>query len=105
MRGPSFPEAVATVVSALGRGELASYGQIAARAGRPGAARAVGSVLAGSQNLPWWRVVRADGRLAAPGPALQARLLRAEGIIVRWGRVSDPGTVARLRPGALEGEP
>ncbi len=36
---------------------------------------------------PWWRVVRSDGRLAAPDPASQARLLAGEGVVVVEGRV------------------
>lgn len=82
-----FTERVAGVVAALAPGDVVSYGEVAAAAGRPGAARAVGAVLRRSDGLPWWRVVRGDGRLVAPAAAEQARLLAAEGVSVRDGRV------------------
>ena len=75
------------MVRDLGRGEVASYGEVARRAGYPRAARAVGNVLASSMGLPWWRVVRANGELAAHGGVEQARRLRREGVAVRDGRV------------------
>jgi len=83
----TFVEKVRAVVRDLGRGEVVSYGEVARRAGYPRAARAVGNVLAGSMGLPWWRVVRANGELAAHGGEEQARRLRREGFIVRDGRV------------------
>jgi methylated-DNA-protein-cysteine methyltransferase-like protein len=72
----------------LGPGEVASYGEIAEEAGFPGAARAVGNVLASTEGLPWWRVVRADGRLVATHAPEQARLLRREGVVITGGRVT-----------------
>jgi len=63
-----------------------SYGEVARRAGYPRAARAVGNILATNLGLPWWRVVRADGQLAAHSRDEQARRLRREGIQVRDGR-------------------
>jgi methylated-DNA-protein-cysteine methyltransferase-like protein len=78
------------VVADLERGEVVSYGEVARRAGRTGAARAVGAFLAEhGGGLPWWRVVRADGSLAVHKPGEQQRLLRAEGVEVRNGRVLD----------------
>ncbi|MGQ0433638.1 MAG: MGMT family protein [Microthrixaceae bacterium] len=78
------------VVTDLAPGEVVSYGEVARRAGRPGAARAVGGFLAEhGGGLPWWRVVRADGSLAAHKPADQQRRLRAEGVDVVRGRVLD----------------
>ena len=76
------------VIVALTEGEVVSYGDVAADAGFPGRSRAVGSLLANAPfDLPWWRVVRSDGRLATPPAAGQAALLRAEGVIVRSDRV------------------
>jgi methylated-DNA-protein-cysteine methyltransferase related protein len=67
---------------------VVTYGEVAAQAGSPGAARGVGTVLRSStRELPWWRVVGAGGRLVAPSAETQARLLRAEGVEVERGRV------------------
>lgn len=84
----SFETAVIRAIRALKPGEVASYGEIAEEAGFPRAARAVGGVLSRSDGLPWWRVVRADGRLVAPKEREQARLLSKEGVSVVGGRVA-----------------
>jgi methylated-DNA-protein-cysteine methyltransferase-like protein len=86
----SFAEAVRAVIRDLKRGQVVSYGEVARRAGYPQAARAVGNVLATNIGLPWWRVVRANGELAAHGGEEQARRLRREGITVREGRCKLP---------------
>jgi methylated-DNA-protein-cysteine methyltransferase-like protein len=76
------------VIVALAEGEVVSYGDIADDAGFPGRSRAVGALLSHTSiELPWWRVVRSDGRLATPPTAGQAALLRAEGVILRGDRV------------------
>jgi len=73
-------------VRALRRGQTASYGEIARRAGLPGRARLVARVLANADDpgLPWHRVLRADGRIAFPGgsPGYDEQLsrLRSEGV-------------------------
>ncbi len=64
-----------------------TYGEVAAEAGYPGAARAVGRFLATHDGQPWWRVVTGTGRLVPDHEAEHARRLRAEGIAVRNGRV------------------
>jgi methylated-DNA-protein-cysteine methyltransferase related protein len=83
-----FPEAVQAVVRDLGRGEVVSYGEVARRAGYPRAARAVGNVLASCIGVPWWRVIRANGELAAGSREEQAGRLRREGLRIRDGRVT-----------------
>lgn len=85
-----FADAVRRVVRDLGRGDVVSYGEVARRAGYPRAARAVGNVLAVTHGLPWWRVVRANGDLAAQSRVEQARRLRQEGVTVRDGAVKPP---------------
>ena len=89
--GPSpgdFEAAVAAVLAALEPGDVVTYGEVAAEAGRPGAARAVGRLLSGSGGEnPWWRVVSAAGRLVPGHEAEQERRLLAEGVDVRDGRV------------------
>jgi methylated-DNA-protein-cysteine methyltransferase related protein len=82
-----FEAAVTAAIRALRPGEVASYGEIAEEAGFRGAARAVGAVLAKSEGLPWWRVVRGDGRLVSPKEREQARRLTKEGVTVVGGRV------------------
>jgi methylated-DNA-protein-cysteine methyltransferase related protein len=82
-----FEGRVAAVIASLRPGEVATYGEVAAEAGYPGAARAVGGVLARSDGLPWWRVVAANGRLVPGHEAEHARRLRAEGVAVLGGRV------------------
>lgn len=71
---------------------MATYGEVAIEAGFPGAARAVGALLAASEGtLPWWRVVAANGRLVPGHEAEHARRLRAEGVVLSpSGRVDLP---------------
>lgn len=90
MSAPSgFHDRVTAVLWRLTAGDVTTYGEVAAEAGSPGAARAVGNLLRGSggTGLPWWRVVAADGRLVPGIEAEHAERLRAEGIEVRDGRV------------------
>jgi len=85
---PEFEARVIAVLRALDHGEVVSYGDVADDAGFPRQSRAVGHLLATtSLDLPWWRVVRADGRLATDPAAGQAGRLRAEGVEVRGQRV------------------
>jgi methylated-DNA-protein-cysteine methyltransferase related protein len=84
--GP-FEDAVVAVLKRIPRGAVVTYGEVAAEAGYPGAARAVGNVLRGVDGLPWWRVVTASGRLVPGAEREQARRLRSEGVIVTGGRV------------------
>ncbi len=94
--GLSDAERILAVVRAIPRGQVASYGEVARRAGLPRRARLAARVL--SQNtdpdLPWHRVLRADGRIAFPegsaGFREQAQRLRAEGVAVTNGRVRVP---------------
>jgi alkylated DNA nucleotide flippase Atl1 len=84
-----FIERVRAVVASLRRGEVVSYGDVAAEVGAPGAARAVGRVMSlHSDGLPWWRVVTSTGRLVPGHEVEHARRLRAEGVTVRNGRVA-----------------
>jgi methylated-DNA-protein-cysteine methyltransferase-like protein len=81
---------VRAVLERLPPGDTFSYGWVADQAGYPGRARAVGTLLAsGMKDVPWWRVVRADGRLVTHIAREQARLLRKEGVAVIDGRVRD----------------
>ncbi|HEX6255943.1 MAG TPA: MGMT family protein [Euzebyales bacterium] len=82
-----FADDVEAVVRSLPPGQVVTYGEVAAEAGRPGAARAVGTVLRASRGVPWWRVVAASGRVNPSAVAEATQRLRAEGVEVRDGRV------------------
>jgi methylated-DNA-protein-cysteine methyltransferase-like protein len=84
-----FERAIAGVLDGLRPGEVVTYGEVAAEAGYPGRARAVGSFLAHSPDEHnWWRVVTTTGRLVPGHEREHARRLRAEGVDVTDGRVA-----------------
>lgn len=68
----------------LPEGKVTTYGDIAALAGSPRAARIVGGIAhTGPMDLPWHRLVNAKGGLARGfpgGPDVQRQLLEADGI-------------------------
>ena len=69
------------------RGEVVTYGELAALAGRPGAARAAGTFCAANRFalvVPCHRVVAADGigGYGSPGSTYKRRLLALEGVVV-----------------------
>jgi len=76
------------IVRRIPRGRVATYGQVAALAGRPGAARQAGYALAAlpaDDEVPWHRVINARGEVSerAPGSPfarIQRDLLRVEGV-------------------------
>jgi methylated-DNA-protein-cysteine methyltransferase related protein len=81
-------ERVREVVALIPMGSVLAYGEVAARAGLPGRARLVGRILAeDGQDLPWHRVLRADGSPAPQLAAEQLSRLRAEGVLAGNGRV------------------
>jgi methylated-DNA-protein-cysteine methyltransferase-like protein len=86
---PVDRQRVVAVVRALGVGEVSTYGDIAEMASLPRQARFVGHVLASHDDdeLPWWRVVNAAGRLVPGLEVEQVALLLAEGVVVAGGRV------------------
>jgi methylated-DNA-protein-cysteine methyltransferase-like protein len=100
------PEArILAAVRAVPAGSVASYGEIARRAGLPRRARLVARVLSQNRDpdLPWHRVLRADGRIAfAPGSRgyrEQGARLRREGVAVVRGRVkpgAEPASIDAL---------
>jgi methylated-DNA-protein-cysteine methyltransferase-like protein len=96
----SFDDDVARVLARLRPGEVVTYGEVAAEAGHPGAARAVGRFLSRSDgSQPWWRVVTTTGRLVPGHEAEHARRLRAEGVDVDEvaGRATPPKPGAATR--------
>jgi methylated-DNA-protein-cysteine methyltransferase-like protein len=94
----TFERAVVVVLDGLRPGEVVTYGEVAAEAGYPGAARAVGSYLARcGDGHAWWRVVTTAGRLVPGHEAEHARRLRAEGVRLVGRRVVWPGAAPRRR--------
>jgi methylated-DNA-protein-cysteine methyltransferase-like protein len=79
-RGETSTARIVERVRAIPRGFVRTYGDI-----DPHAPRLVGHVLAAIHDLPWHRVVRADGRLPK-GAEQRERLLR-EGVPMRGERV------------------
>jgi methylated-DNA-protein-cysteine methyltransferase-like protein len=81
---------LAATIRKIPRGKVATYGQVAAAAGFPGAARQVVRALRSFHGLPWHRVLGAGGAIRAPGEnALEQRLLlEMEGVGFRGRRVN-----------------
>ena len=89
----SRAELVIERVRAIPKGYVRTYGDIDARA-----PRFVGRILATKHDLPWHRVVRADGSLAVGDR--QRRLLEDEGVPFRGSRVAME--IARVPADALD---
>jgi methylated-DNA-[protein]-cysteine S-methyltransferase len=92
---PAWDRLVLGAVRTIPRGAVASYGEIARRVGRPGAARAVGGAVGRNPVgllVPCHRVIAADGSLGGYGAAawggveaaldLKRALLALEGVRV-----------------------
>jgi methylated-DNA-[protein]-cysteine S-methyltransferase len=82
-----FQRAAVEALRGIPWGEVVTYGELAVLAGRPGAARAAGSVCAGNRFafiVPCHRVVAASGigGYGTSGTALKRRLLELEGVPV-----------------------
>jgi O-6-methylguanine DNA methyltransferase len=112
-----FTVRVLSVVRRIPVGKVATYGDVAEAAGRPGAARAVGNIMRDCRRseVPCHRVIAAAGKLGGYGGNLELKrgLLRAEGLLVgtssirnfaaHRARLSSPST--RLRPAIAQGRP
>lgn len=116
-----FQRRVIAVVRRIPPGRVATYGDIAALAGAPRAARAVGTVMRDCRQpgVPAHRVIAAGGALGgygasnspgAGGLALKRALLRAEGVEVGPSRVRgfdrvrwSPDRARHKRPPATRG--
>ena len=86
-----FTTRVLSVVRRIPPGRVATYGDVAAMAGRPRAARAVGNIMkgVGRPDIPAHRVIAAGGRLGGYGgnESMKRALLAAEGVVVRNTRI------------------
>jgi O-6-methylguanine DNA methyltransferase len=86
-----FTNRVIAVVRRIPVGKVATYGDVAEAAGRPGAARAVGNIMRDCKqsDVPCHRVIAAAGKLGGYGGNLELKrgLLRAEGLLVGMSSV------------------
>jgi O-6-methylguanine DNA methyltransferase len=86
-----FRARVLSIVRRIPAGRVATYGDVAALAGAPRAARAVGTVMRKCRDprVPCHRVIAAGGGLGGYGAFLHVKrdLLRAEGLDVGVARV------------------
>lgn len=84
LRGDKFRSMVESLIATVPRGQVTTYGDLAALAGHPAAARVVGGMAHhGDTALPWHRLVNRFGGLASGyygGREVQAEHLRAEGV-------------------------
>ncbi len=83
----TFYERVYEFVREVPPGHVVTYGQVALHLGAPAAARAVGYALSSlrpGNDVPWWRVINAQGGISlknrGPQADLQRELLENEGV-------------------------
>ncbi len=81
-----FKEDVYKIVAKIPKGKLMTYAGVAKKAGYPGAARAVGTLMAHNYDpkIPCHRVIRSDGKIGQynrGGPKKKRALLVKEGAI------------------------
>ena len=88
-------ESIWQVVHMIPSGKVATYGQVAALAGLPKAARFAGTSLKDlpkATRIPWHRVINAQGRISLPPSSAsyqeQNQRLTKEGVLIRNGRVT-----------------
>ncbi|HYF13197.1 MAG TPA: MGMT family protein [Candidatus Paceibacterota bacterium] len=80
----NFSSRVYSIVAKIPKGKTMTYKEVAAKAGNPKAARAVGMLMSHNYNLdvPCHRVVRSDGKIGGynrGGAARKEEILREEG--------------------------
>jgi methylated-DNA-[protein]-cysteine S-methyltransferase len=81
----TFEEKIHRVVKKIPRGSVSTYKEVAKKAGRPMAFRAVGNILGKNvdPNVPCHRVIRSDGKLGGyrDGPEWKIKRLTDEGYL------------------------
>jgi len=83
-------ERVLSTIRRIPKGKVATYGDVAAASGYPGAARqVVWALRSGGKGVPWHRVLGAKGRILLTGEnGMEQKLrLRSEGIVITGDRV------------------
>jgi methylated-DNA-[protein]-cysteine S-methyltransferase len=85
MRAMNFTQQVHKIVRKIPKGQVLTYQEVARKAGKPGAYRAVGNILNKNfdASIPCHRVVRSDGKLGGynRGAKQKMKILRAEGYL------------------------
>lgn len=82
----TFTEKVREIVRAIPKGETMTYKEVAARAGNPLAARAVGAIMRTNydESIPCHRVIASNGTMRGynrGGTAAKLRILQSEGAL------------------------
>ena len=80
---------ILATIRKIPKGKVATYGDVAAASGYPGAARQVVWALRTGKAVPWHRVLGARGRILLKGEnGFEQRLrLRTEGVVISGDRV------------------
>jgi O-6-methylguanine DNA methyltransferase len=85
---------VYAIAASIPKGSVATYGQVAELAGRPGAARAVGACMRTNKDtkaVPCHRVVGSTGALTGyaygDGLATKKKMLQKEGVVFKGDKV------------------
>ena len=91
----AFTEKIYTLSRRIPKGKVATYGQLAALAGNPRAARAVGTAMRCNPDIPktpCHRVVASDGSLtgysAGQGVSTKRKMLMDEGVSFKGTKVN-----------------
>lgn len=92
---PAHQQAIFLALASIPPGRVVTYGQLAALAGLPRAARLAGRCLRelpADSQLPWHRVINAQGRLSLPEGSeaydVQRQRLQAEGVEWVQGKIN-----------------
>ncbi len=80
-------ETILKTVRRIPKGKVATYGEVAAASGYPGAARQVVWALRTGKGVPWHRVLGAKGAILLKGENGFEQRLRTEGVIIAGDRV------------------
>ncbi|MDB5190265.1 MAG: hypothetical protein JWN49_591 [Parcubacteria group bacterium] len=94
MKSNNFKDTVSAVVAGIPKGKVATYGQVAALAGNPGASRAVGMIMSKNKDtkaVPCHRVVGSTGALTGyaygNGTTTKKQMLQKEGVVFKGEKV------------------
>lgn len=85
-KAKTFTERVMEVVSKIPKGKVLTYKEVATKAGKPNASRAVGTTMSKNfdPKIPCHRVIRSDGKIGnynRGGEAAKLKLLKSEGAV------------------------